>query len=314
MKVLNWRGMHGFGDFVPPFSYAFNEAVRLNDDVHIIFHFVTPRRKFKEQDEWTYEQIIEFIHGNMDLKDLKTKVTWEARYSVPYEYIPDPMHSNSLDAMYAIHNFRPANDEYKWRGTNDTEIALVSTINHLEKFNEIQYRNSPKGIKDWKDPWPYDWEKFAENFEKLGFKVRHIHYEMATDEIAKIIRDCGMVYSYHAGAAWLARWQCAPMVVCSTHKEFTESIFPWSVWRGIKDFNTMAYDIFDDQYESLQRRDKYLFNAELYKYAVPGTFVWQNLVSEYHMRWWPYLSHDQGPKAQSFYDREKREIKKLMEK
>ena len=312
MKILNWRGMHGYGDFVPPFTFAFNECVRLKEDVHLIFHFVTPQRKFKPQDENTYEEIIEFVYNNMDTTDLEYRVTWEARYNIPYEYIPEPMHSNSIDAMYGIHNYRTCNEKYRWKGTNETEVAIVSTLKHAEKFRDIQYRNSRPGIKNWKDPWPDDWQEFSDKFERLGFTVRHVHYEMSVKEIAEIIRDCGIVYSYHAGAAWLARWQGAPMVVCSDKKHFTEFIFPWSVWYDKSSFDMIPFNLFDDLETSLERKDKYMFNAELYKYAVPGTHVWQNLCPHYHLRAFPFGSHATQNVWKKWVEDENKELEKIL--
>jgi hypothetical protein len=137
---------------------------------------------------------------------------------------------------------------------------------------------------------------------------------MGVKEIAEIIRDCGMVYSYHAGAAWLARWQCAPMVVVSGTKHFSEGIFPWSVWYGEKSFDEIPFKIFDDIEISLGRRDKYLFNAELYKYAVPGTHVWQNLQKYFHLRSWPYVSHSGAKQWERYFAKEQKDIEKVLEK
>ena len=313
MKILNWRGMHGYGDFIPPFQFAYNESVRTNQDYHIVFHFVETKRKYKPQDANTYEDLIRYMHKNIDKKDVTRRVTWEARYTVPYEMIPDTMHSNSCDGMYGIHNFRPIKEELRWTGKNETEIAIVSTRKHAEKFRDIKYRNQPVGIKAWKDPFPDHWDEFVHRFERLGFKINEIHYETPIDEAVDMIRNSCVTYSYHAGAAWLARFLCSPMVVMSKNEIHSTNIFEWSIWYDIKRFNEIHYNIYDDIEVSLEKRDKFLFNAELYKYAVPGTHVYQNLVNEYSMRSFPYHSHADRSWL-DFHLEEQKDIQKVLEK
>lgn len=314
MKVLNWRGMHGYGDFIPPFQFAYNESVRIDEDIHVIFHFVETRRKYKPQDANTYEDLIRYVVENIDKKDVTREVTWEARYTVPYEMIPEPMHSNSCDAMYGIHNFRPIKKELLWTGEEETQIAVVSTRKHAEKFRNIKYRDQPVGIKAWKDGWPDHWDEFIHRFERLGFKVKEVHYETPIDEAVDIIRKSCVTYSYHAGAAWLARFLCSPLIISSTNPLQSQNIFEWCVHYDYNRFDEVHFNIYDDIETSLEKRDKFLFNAELYKHAVAGTHVYQNLVHQYSMRSWPYHSHAQKKTWDPYIKEHEKDIQKVLEK
>lgn len=310
--VVNWRGLHGYGDFIPPSTYAHNESVRLDEDVHVIFHVVNEKRKYKSRDKSTYAEIIDFIFRNTDKKDVTRTISWEMRYDVFYDYIPEPMHSNGLDAMYAIHNHRLCNEEWRWNGCKQKQIAVVSTQNHAEKFRNVKYRNSEVGSKSWKDAWPDDWEEFTLRFEQYGFNVVPIHYEMSVDEIATILRESAIVYGYHGGATWLAKWMNCPMVVCSGDKHFSETIFPWSIWYGPKQFDEVFYNLYEDLEKSIEKRDKYNFNSELYRHAIPGIYSWQAASRYFHKRAFPFFSHDNAKVWNAFNDLEQKEIEQFL--
>lgn len=309
MKIINWRGLHGYGDFIPPFSYAFNESVRIDEDVHVVFHFVRHNRKFKKEDRSTFEEMIDFIYTHMDRTDLTREITYEIRYGVEFEVLPDPCHSNGCDAMYSPHNFRMANEETRWKGGEEGVVAVVSTSKHEEKFRDIKYRNAKvRGDKAWKDAWPDHWDLFCERFEDLGFQVNHVHYEDSVEEIVEKIQGAKMTYGYQAGAMWIARWLGAPMVCCTGAQMFSERIMPWSIWYGPDRFEEVRYNYFDDYETSLERREEYFKTASLYKHCRPGMHVMQGFSPTYRKRTWPFMSHSDEKTFYAFEKEEKKDI------
>lgn len=307
--VVNWRGLHGYGDWVPPATYAHNESVRRDEDVHVIFNITNADRKFKATDASSKEDMIKFVFDNTDKSDLTKKVTYECWYDVPSALIPHPQASNGLDNMYGTHNHRFCNEEYRWNGGNSNTVAVVSTALHLEKFRDIHYTGSPKpGDKAWKDAWPDRWWEFCEKFESMGLKVNHIHYEDPVEEVARKIQESCIVYGYQAGAVWLAKWQGAPLVLCTDNKQFSEQLLPWSVWYGPDQFDEVHYNLHNDLEESLERKEEFLKSAALWKHARCGTFVYQHPGNHYKKRPFPYKSHTHGKAFEEFKKREQVDI------
>lgn len=312
--VINWRGLHGYGDWVPPATYAHNESVRRDEDVHVIFHVTNKHRKYKSHDKSSKEDMVRFIFDNTDKSDLTKQVTYEMRYDVPYEYIPEPQASNGLDNMYGTHNHRFCNEKWRWNGGKENTVAVVSTALHREKFRDIRYRGSKKvGDKAWKDAWPDRWWEFCERFERLGMRVHHIHYEMSVEEVAEKIQESSIVYGYQAGAVWLAKWQGAPLVLCTHNRQFSEQLLPWSVWYGPDQFDEVHMNMHSDIVESLEKKEKFVHNAELWKHSRPGTFVWQAPMAHYAKRAFPYKSHSSEKVYNEYRRREDIDIQIALE-
>jgi len=312
MKTIHWRGLRGYGDFVNPAMYSHNESVRIDDDVHVIFHFTEHNRRFKPEDKSTFEDIIKFLFDNTDKTDVTKNVTWEAVYSVKYDLIPEPQDSNGLDNLYSPFNHRFCKKDLRWNGGKEGSIAVISTAKHQQKFVDIKYNGGKKGDKAWKDPWPYRWEEFCERFERLGVTVNHIHYEMSVEEIVEILRESSMVYGYQAGATWLAKWIGTPMVVCSQAQQWTEGLFPWSVWYGTKHFESIFTNMFEDYETSLEKLKKFEHNLPIYKHTIPGSYVRQAFSRFYGQRTWPWISSSSKQELDNFQKKEQEEIEEFL--
>jgi hypothetical protein len=209
MRLILWRGKIGYGDIVSPICYAYNESVRRDEDVELVFLY-NNLRKYKSEDSETQLERIRFIDKNTNTSDITRSVDILAEVNT---LMPDNFqHTNYTDNPVDLHNLR-FSSKYFWNGSGD-HICFITPEKNREP------------VVPWKNPENGYWYK---NPEKWGYPVETIHYETPIKEICETLQTAKFVFTYHGSAAWLCKWIGCPMAVFSERPRWSQKVFPWAV-------------------------------------------------------------------------------------
>jgi len=221
-----------------PLLYAYNESVRQNTQVDLIYLFETSEgHKYKPQDPETLTERIKFVDAHTFKGDISKRVNVEFEYGVamPQEF----NHTNYHDTNTGLHNLR-FSDTYRWSKGEGSHVAVISTVKNKEPFPEY---------KAWKDPLQGRWK---ERLPMISNSML-IDYETPIETACQLLSTAKYAITYHGSAAWLCKWIGVPMIVVTGNPDWSKTVFPWCVTT-----NDVTYDMSSLAKQSLDM----LSNAE----------------------------------------------------
>ena len=209
--IIHWKAKLGYGDFMSPLCYAYNESVRRNEDITLQYMFPNSEEvKYKPEDPETMSERIRFVDAHTDKSDITNRVDIEMDYNI--EMPEDYDHTNYEHRSTGLHNLR-FSSTYRWKGTG-SHVAVITTMKNKNLFF---------GERRWKDPLQGDWKAYLPRIPNSML----IDYETPIEVAAQLISTAQYAVTYHGSAAWLCKWIGIPMVVVTGKDWWSEKVFPW---------------------------------------------------------------------------------------
>lgn len=209
--IINWKAKIGYGDIISPLLYAYNESVRRNKDINLLYLFPCDEEAlYKPEDPETLTERIRFVDEHTNKSDITNQVDVEMDYHI--EMPEDFNHTNYVDKNTGLHNLRFSN-KYRWRGTGN-HVAVITTMKNKEPF---------LGRQRWKDPIQGEWLAYLPMIPNSVL----IDYETPIEVASALISTAKYAVTYHGSAAWLCKWIGIPMIVVTGKPEWSKTVFPW---------------------------------------------------------------------------------------